>query len=350
MLHAKQTFHKEQWLMAKHKLFQMKKSLLLLVTIEILLSFTVYAHASRYAYVDEKGVCHYTNEPGPGRYKLRKKYRGEGAGEKGVKVDGSREVIDGCESDKECRNALNLGKTYLNLNRNDEAIDAFRQAVKIKPDNALAWIWLGKTYIILNRNAEAVDAYRQAVKIIPYVAEAWSMLGELFIRLNRKAEAVDAFRQAVKINPNYSEAWGWLGWIYLHLNRKAEAIDAYRQVVKIQPVDAFAWRKLGLVYLDLNRNAEAVEAHRQVVKINPHNTDAVYSLGVACYKLGDKSAALDVVKVLRPQNSELADELFDLIIPPSQIGAVEQREMEQKALEKVRRWGASEIRRMIKIN
>ena len=212
---------------------------------------------------------------------------------------------------------LNLGAAYGDLQRSTEAINAYRQALRINPELATAWLNLGSAYASLQRSSEAIDAYRQALRITPEDAYAWLGLGNSYGSLLRYTEAIDAYRQALRINPEFADAWGNLGVAYAYGSpqRNIEAIDAYRQALRINPEDDYAWLNLGVAYLTLHRNSEAIDAYRHAVRINPKNADAWFNIGSAYHRAGNDSAALDAVKTLRRLDPAKADELFNLIVP-----------------------------------
>jgi len=54
----------------------MQSRLILTVFFLLVISLPVSAHAAMYAYVDARGICHYTNAPGDGRYKLSERPAG----------------------------------------------------------------------------------------------------------------------------------------------------------------------------------------------------------------------------------------------------------------------------------
>jgi cytochrome c-type biogenesis protein CcmH/NrfG len=62
-------------------------------------------------------------------------------------------------------------------------------------------------YHFLDLNREAVEAYREAVRLKPDFAEAWYNLGVSYIKLGRHREAVEACREAVRLKPDFAEAW-----------------------------------------------------------------------------------------------------------------------------------------------
>ena len=71
------------------------------------------------------------------------------------------------------------------------------------PKSYAAQYNLGLTLRILHRNEEAANAFRQAVGINPENAQAHSALGSVLGELGRHAEATAAFERALKIDPGY---------------------------------------------------------------------------------------------------------------------------------------------------
>ena len=74
-----------------------------------------------------------------------------------------------------------------------------------------AWYNLGVAYSDLNRNDDAIEAYRQALRINPEYAAAWNNLGATYGKINRYDDEIEAHRQALRINPKYASAWYNLG-------------------------------------------------------------------------------------------------------------------------------------------
>jgi len=178
-----------------------------------------------------------------------------------------------------------LGEAYAGLNRHDDAIKAYQQAVKIDAKYAWAWYKLGTAYEDLKRYNEAIEVWRQNLRINPDAELAWQHLGVAYGMLKRYNDGVEACRQAVMIRPQDGDAWTCLVDAYEHLNRHDEAveahnqaasrydndIEAYRQAIKTNPENDDAWRKLGATYELLNRHDDAIEAFRQCVRSNPDN-------------------------------------------------------------------------------
>ncbi len=209
----------------------------------------------------------------------------------------------------------NLGLTYSNLKRYNDAIEAYRQALRINPEEAITWNNLGGVYDGLKRYNGAIEAYRQALRINPEDAFAWNNLGLTYSNLKRYNDAIEAYRQALRITPKDADSWYNLGNAYSNLKRFNDAIEAYRQALRINPEHASAWYNLGNTYSNLKRYNDASEAYRQFLRINPEHADAWNNLGCAYALSGNRTAALNAVQELRRLDPARADKLFNLIIP-----------------------------------
>jgi tetratricopeptide (TPR) repeat protein len=61
--------------------------------------------------------------------------------------------------------AIAQAATAMSGGNNDKAIQAFKSAAGLDPDNTTAYNYLGKIYLSLGKNDEAIEAYKQLVRI-----------------------------------------------------------------------------------------------------------------------------------------------------------------------------------------
>ena len=207
----------------------------------------------------------------------------------------------------------NFGVVYEKLDRPNEAIDAYEQAIRIKPDYADAYLALGNAYGKLGRYQDSVEACKQAIRIRPDYVEAYNNLGFAYGSLGLYQQEIDACRQAVKIQPDYAQAYNNIGVAYGSLGDYQQEIDACRQAVKIQPDYAQAYNNIGAACYKLGRYADAIEAYSQAVKIKPDYTEAHDNLAYAYLMIGDKKSALAEYNILKSLNPPFADELLGQI-------------------------------------
>jgi len=207
-----------------------------------------------------------------------------------------------------------LGNAFTWLSRYNEAIEAFREALRLNPEYATAWSSLGDVYNNLKRYDEAIEAYNQVLRLNPKNADGWSGRGRVYNKLKRYNEAIEAFREALRLNPKNEYYWYLLGLVYYNLDRYDQAIEAYRQALRISP-EAHYWYVLGYAYENHKRYNEAIEAFREALRLNPELGDAWYGLAISYVGSGNRKAAEDAARELRRFDPVKADKLFNLIGP-----------------------------------
>lgn len=113
----------------------------------------------------------------------------------------------------------NLAGLLLNLDRVDEAIEAYRSAVKYSPTNPTFPNNLGRALMRANRFAEAEQAFMEAQKLAKEAgddvgqAEAVSNLGDMAARLGLYERALQCQRDAMKFRPGWPEYMRRVAWV-----------------------------------------------------------------------------------------------------------------------------------------
>ncbi len=171
-------------------------------------------------------------------------------------------------------------------NRLDDAEKAYREAVRLDPNNLRA---LGGLALLLGGKGSFSEAEKLCKKVFdinPDITTIWELYGLLLSSdINRYEEAEKAYRKAIEIDPNRVSTWEALGYLYtIHFNRPEEAEKAYRKAIEIDPDKASTWEVLGYLYTRyLNRPEEAEKAYRKAVEIDPDNAYNWGNLGSLLY-------------------------------------------------------------------
>ena len=74
-----------------------------------------------------------------------------------------------------------LGNALLAQNNPDKAIESFRKAIELNPENPSSLIKLGKIYSALGRKEEAEESYKAALALDP-IQEQLATATQLFAR------------------------------------------------------------------------------------------------------------------------------------------------------------------------
>ena len=95
---------------------------------------------------------------------------------------------------------------------------------------------------------EALDAYKQAIRIDPGDAGAYFGLGLAYGDLGMHKEEIDAFKQVIRIDPDDELAHSNIGFAYRELGMNKEAIEPFKQVIRIDPDNVEAHCNLDILY------------------------------------------------------------------------------------------------------
>jgi tetratricopeptide (TPR) repeat protein len=184
------------------------------------------------------------------------------------------------------------------------------------PASAAAWFRLGVASRHLKLYNQAVRAYREAIRHQAEYGEAWHDLGNVYASLKEYDHAIHAYRDALLIEPDRDDTWYELGNVYYDLRQYAYAIDAYSKALRIQPENPKAWYNLGITYDDLGLYGESAEAYQQTVRIQPENAEAWHHLGVTYARLGERHKVKEIYQTLRKLSPARAESYFNTYILP----------------------------------
>jgi len=207
------------------------------------------------------------------------------------------------------------GFCHEKLGKHVEALEASKKAVALRP-SAESYFNIGLASFYLKQYKEAVDGYRQSIKLDPYnSADAYYALGLVYRDWGKSDEEIQAYKQAIKLRPDYTIAYERLGSRYLRSKKFAEAVEVFRQLATMKPGDAVAPNNMGEAFLELNKLPEAQESFRQAIRLKPDFGRAYYNLGKCLLAMGNKDGALEQYTILTNIDPDWAEKLNGLINP-----------------------------------
>lgn len=167
----------------------------------------------------------------------------------------------------------------------------------------------GRLMEYLKRDEQAIQAYHDALKVNPQFAKAARGLGYLYAKQKRYGDAEDYFLMALRSEP-HAPTWFDLGYIRDLAGRREQARDAFREAVKIDPRHDRAWYGLGLAHAHMGEHEEAVNAFERAAQIEQRNPHIWYALGMAQHHCHAPDKVTAVAKKLAQLNLHLARHLI----------------------------------------
>jgi tetratricopeptide (TPR) repeat protein len=116
--------------------------------------------------------------------------------------------------------------------------------------------------------AKAVEAWREALAVEPEDARAHNNLGVALVRAQRQQEGVASFRRAIELNASYADAYSNLGAALWTLGSPAEALAEWENAARLSgSSDPAALDRLAGAYAALGREAEALAMARRALAL-----------------------------------------------------------------------------------
>jgi tetratricopeptide (TPR) repeat protein len=195
-----------------------------------------------------------------------------------------------------------------------KAEEAFIKAIANRKDFPQGHYELGLTYMQLERYDEAIKELKKAIGLNPNIlADAYYNLGLSLFQKGKIREAIK-FLEIYKEKAAFGtrvEAYRLLGKAYLQRYKLQKALSCFERVGYLEEPGWETFLNMGVAYLGLDRLEEARESFERAMEMRPDQVKPVYNLAVVYEKLGLKEKAKSLYEKasqLKPQTAE--DEIW----------------------------------------
>lgn len=215
---------------------------------------------------------------------------------------------------------------------------AFRRALELDPDYALAWVgisdyytWAGIYGLLRPQEShpKVFEAANRAIKLDPSLAEAQAALGLYYSNLQDYGEAEKHYRRSIELNPNYPLSHEWLSSVLVGTGRFEEGLKMLLMAedmnpMSLRPIVLSAWTiyqtrdyagaegkarellrldpnfmqshlQLANVLTEVGKTDEALDHAALAVEMEPHSPLPVYCYCFALARAGQIAAAEKVI-------------------------------------------------------
>ena len=197
------------------------------------------------------------------------------------------------------------GDIYQNLiglsdGASDWAINSYKEALKLEPNNPFIYLQIGKTY--------AAQA-----SLVSGKPEARSLL----------TEAENYIKQAFDLKPDYADAIYQIALIYQAQDRRQEALDTLEALKQASPYligydplkDVGLAFQLGILYYQDEKYDQAQKELERAISLSPAYSNARYFLGLIYDKNGHTAKAIEQFQEIQkynPDNTQIQQILANL--------------------------------------
>jgi tetratricopeptide (TPR) repeat protein len=214
----------------------------------------------------------------------------------------------------------------------DKALDKLQGMLKADPKNFFAYNLLGEVYSRTNKFSDAINAYKQAISIKPAWATPYRNIAAINILQKQKNDAIDILSKGINSANEPLELVGELATLYHQDGAHQKVIELYEEIYKKNPDSLPMLNNLVRYMVDYMNSAEALSraanlaqplattndpymldtvawiAYKQgryeksrelllkVNGLNPNLAVSQYHLGMVYFKLGDKLQAKEYLQ------------------------------------------------------
>lgn len=185
-----------------------------------------------------------------------------------------------------------LGISEFHLGDFKEAEQNFKSAISQESNVSDYYLWLGRTYKQQLQAAsffekgilsgKALENYKKAVKVDPENVTARIALANYYIHApsiggGSISKAKEQVEEVKKYDPE--EAVVLMAEIYTSENNYDAAIEEYKRLLEIEPGNTNACYRLGMLYQGLEQYAEAMDMFEMAVSIDTNEFASLYQVG-----------------------------------------------------------------------
>ncbi|HEY0262599.1 MAG TPA: tetratricopeptide repeat protein [Chitinophagales bacterium] len=182
---------------------------------------------------------------------------------------------------------FNLGHALYNLDKTDEALEAFGYVTAIEESFDPALIFAGDIYFERKDFVKALELYMEGMRVNKPYKETFYKAAECYEQMHDFQKARYYLRKATVIDSDYDDAFFKIGETYMAEENYAQAVQAFERTIKIAPENSDYLAAAADAAL-LNEDPEkALEFLRKAIEIEPNNKLLYINLASAYFGMED---------------------------------------------------------------
>lgn len=197
-------------------------------------------------------------------------------------------------------NQLEKGLILASTGRNEEAVIEFKRYIKIKSDDAIAYIVRGDSFDDMGQIKSAIDDYSRSIELEPDLPEAYDKRATAYAELGDFEKALQDGSRAAEIHPERAYYHYNLALFYDGLGDIQNTINCSTKAIELDKDYAKAYYNRGIAYNEIEEYDKAISDFNNTISLKPDFIQDVYfNRGVAYQGKGESNKALaDYKRVL----------------------------------------------------
>ncbi|MBD3194706.1 MAG: tetratricopeptide repeat protein [Candidatus Lokiarchaeota archaeon] len=193
------------------------------------------------------------------------------------------------------KNLLERGKSFHEREQYNQAINTFKKALNLDPDNKDILIRIGLSYRLKKEYDSAIEWYEKALEIDPDDVLALNNIGYAYECKEEIEKAIKMFEKALQIEPSYELALLNLLKLFKEREEPNKAIEILKNALEVDPVNPENLIDLGLLYNEIEEFELSIREYKKAIFFEPSKI-AFNNIGWTYFKKGAYENAIKSFK------------------------------------------------------
>jgi tetratricopeptide (TPR) repeat protein len=197
-----------------------------------------------------------------------------------------------------------LGCVYFAMGNPQAAFKAFSQTIELEPEHPRALTNLAAIYCDVFANyPKALEFVNRALEYDEKLTTAWVNRGIILSHIGDLTESISSFDKALAVEPDNTMAMLQKGGVLNdRLRLHDEAIKLFNKAARIDPNNPVCWWNLSQAFMGKNDFEQAIQYLDKVLEVDPTHRNAMANKGILLWRLGRNREARQAFMQLRQIN------------------------------------------------
>ncbi len=185
----------------------------------------------------------------------------------------------------------NSGMAKLELKQYNDAIADFDEAIQLKPDDTVYYLWRGIAKLELKQYNDAIADFDETIQLKLVNTIVYRARGFVKYKLGQYESAIADFDEAIQLKPD-DTVYYWRGEAKAALGEYNAAITDYDASIQLKPDEANTYAKRGEAKAALGEYNAAITDYDASIQLKPDKANTYAKRGLAYGRIGEYNAAI----------------------------------------------------------
>ncbi len=163
----------------------------------------------------------------------------------------------------------NLVAILINKKEYEKAIGYINSLIKKEPGRSSHYFSLGLVMEAINKKDDAINAYRMAIKLNPDDVDSLNNLGNLIAEKGDLMESLSLLKKAARLQPDKPSILINLGITHAQMGNYDDALWNFNRAIELDPKLPDAWFNKAIILWSSGLKDEAIVSMKKALEVDP---------------------------------------------------------------------------------